>query len=234
MKKVIAIIAIAFASMSIAHAQFGIVGGFTSSSTHIDKENWKANLNNISLYHVGLTYKLDLGLGLAIQPSLTYEMKGATLNEDIASVGEVVEVSKTINTKTGFAEFGLDLQWGPDLVAFRPFVFASPFIGYMISQEESSEIEGTVTGTSAASWDNDKAKAWAEEAKNKLEYGFGIGVGVDVMKFVQLKAQYYMNLGNLYNEGQVVNAKDVWGQVKDSYGNVENYNGIKVSLAILF
>ena len=234
MKKVIAIIAIAFASMSIAHAQFGIVGGFTSSSTQIDKENWKANLNNISLYHVGLTYKLDLGLGLAIQPSLTYEMKGATLNEDIASVGEVVEVSKTINTKTGFAEFGLDLQWGPDLVAFRPFIFASPFIGYMISQEESSEIEGTVTGTSAASWDNDKAKAWAEEAKNKLEYGFGIGVGVDVMKFVQLKAQYYMNLGNLYNEGQVVNAKDVWSQVKDSYGNVENYNGIKVSLAILF
>ena len=54
------------------------------------------------------------------------------------------------------------------------------------------------------------------------------------MKFVQLKAQYYMNLGNLYNEGQVVNAKDVWSQVKDSYGHVENYNGIKVSLAILF
>jgi len=234
MKKVIAIIAIAIASMSIAHAQFGIVGGFTSSSTTINTEDWKANLENISLYHVGLTYKVDLGLGLAIQPSLTYEMKGATLNEDIASVGEVVEVSKTINTKTGFAEFGLDLQWGPDLVAFRPFIFASPFIGYMISQEESSEIEGTVTGTSAASWDNDKAKAWAEEAKNKLEYGFGIGVGVDVMKFVQLKAQYYMNLGNLYNEGQVVNAKDVWSQVKDSYGNVENYNGIKVSLAILF
>ena len=234
MKKVIAIIAIAFASMSIAHAQFGIVGGFTSSSTQIDKENWKANLNNISLYHVGITYKLDLGLGLAIQPSLTYEMKGATLNEDIASVGEVVEVSKTINTKTGFAEFGLDLQWGPDLVAFRPFVFASPFIGYMISQEETSDVEGTVAGTSEVSWDNDKAKAWAEEAKNKLEYGFGIGIGVDVMKFVQLKAQYYMNLGSLYNEGQVVNAKDVWGQVKDSYGNVENYNGIKVSLALLF
>jgi len=233
MKKVLAIIAIAFASMSIAHAQFGIIGGFTSSSTQIDKENLKANLNNISLYHVGLTYKLDLGLGLAIQPSLTYEMKGATLNEDMTG-SEVVDVTKTINTKTGFAEFGLDLQWGPDLVAFRPFIFASPFIGYMVSQEETSSVESSIGGETATSFDSEKAKAWAEEAKNRLEYGFGIGLGVDVMKFVQLKAQYFMNLGNLYNEGQVVNAKDVWNTVKDSYGNVENYNGIKVSLAILF
>lgn len=234
MKKVIAIIAVAIASMSIAHAQFGIVGGFTSSSTSIDTQNWKANLQNISLYHVGLTYKLDLGLGLAIQPSLTYEMKGASVKEDVASVGEVAEVAKTIDTKTGYAEFGLDLQWGPDLMAFRPFVFASPFIGYMVSQEETSQISGTLTGTSTSSFNQDDAKAWAEEAKNRLEYGFGIGLGVDIMKFVQLKAQYYMNLGKLYNEGQVVNAKDVWGQVKDSYGNVENYNGIKFSLAILF
>ena len=233
MKKVIAVIAIAIASISIAHAQFGIVGGFTSSSTTIDKENWKANLENISLYHVGLTYKIDLGLGLAIQPSLTYEMKGASMKEDIASVGEVAEIAKTIDTKTGYAEFGLDLQWGPDLMAFRPFIFASPFLGYMVSQEETSDLTGTVSGTST-NFDQEKAKAWAEEAKNRLEYGFGIGLGVDIMKFVQLKAQYYMNLGNLYNEGQVVNAKDVWSQVKDSYGHVENYNGIKVSLAILF
>ena len=232
MKKVIAIIAIAFASMSIAHAQFGIIGGFTSSSTQINKENWKENLNNISLYHVGLTYKLDLGLGLAIQPSLTYEMKGATLNEDMTG-SELVDVTKTINTKTGFAEFGLDLQWGPDLVAFRPFIFASPFIGYMVSQEETSEVEGTVAGTSGG-FDEQKAQEWAKEAKNRLEYGFGIGVGVDVMKFVQLKAQYFMNLGNLYNEGQVVNAQDVWANIKDSYSKVENYNGIKVSLALLF
>ena len=86
MKKVIAIIAVAIASMSIAHAQFGIVAGFTSSSTDFAKDengkvDWKANAESVSLYHVGLTYKLDLGLGLAIQPSLTYEMKGAKLSE---------------------------------------------------------------------------------------------------------------------------------------------------------
>ena len=232
MKKVIAIIAIALASMSIARAQFGIVGGFTSSSTQINTQDWKANLENISLYHVGLTYKLDLGLGLAIQPSLTYEMKGATLREDMTG-SELVEVSKTIETKTGYAEFGLDLQWGPDLVAFRPFIFASPFLGYMVTQEETSAVETQVGGEGVTNFNPDEAKAWAEEAKNRLEYGFGIGAGVDIMKFVQLKAQWFMNLGNLYNEeGKTVDFKDAF--MNSGYKNIENYNGIKVSLAILF
>lgn len=232
MKKVIAIIAIALASVSIARAQFGIVGGFTSSSTTVNTEDWKDNLQNISLYHVGLTYKMDLGLGLAIQPSLTYEMKGATLNENMTG-SDVVEVGKSINTKTGFAEFGLDLQWGPDLVAFRPFIFASPFVGVMVYQKEEAENEASVGGTTVTNFDAEAAKAWAEDAKNRLEYGFGIGAGVDIMKFVQLKAQYFMNLGNLYNEdGKVTNIKDAF--LESGYKELGNYNGIKVSLAILF
>ncbi|MBP5637086.1 MAG: PorT family protein [Bacteroidales bacterium] len=232
MKKVIAIIAIAIASMSIAHAQFGIIGGFTSSSTTVNTEDWKANLENISLYHVGLTYKVDLGLGLAIQPSLTYEMKGATVKEDELNLEGVASVAKTIDTKTGYAEFGLDLQWGPDLVAFRPFIFASPFIGYQLTSDETNSIGLDSEGQVVTNLDSEAAKQWAEEAKNKLEYGFGIGAGVDIMKFVQLKAQYFMNLGNLYNEGQATNIKDAF--LESGYKNVENYNGIKVSLAILF
>lgn len=233
MKKVIAIIAVAFASISLAHAQFGIVGGFTSSSTQINKDDWKANLDNISLYHVGLTYKIDLGLGLAIQPSLTYEMKGASLSSDMTG-SEALEVTKTINTKTGFAEFGLDFQWGPDLVALRPFIFASPYIGYMVTQEESSQVESSVAGTTVTSFDSDKAKEWAEDAKNRLEYGFGIGAGVDIMKFVQLKAQWYMNLGSLYDEGKLKSGAELVEPIKNNYKSIENYNGIKVSLAILF
>lgn len=233
MKKVIAFIAIAFASISIAHAQFGIVGGFTSSNTQVDTKNWKGELENISLYHVGLTYQLDLGLGFAIQPSLTYEMKGATLQEDMTG-SDLIDVTKTINTKTGYAEFGMDLQWGPDLALFRPFIFASPFLGYMVSQEETSNLNSEVLGETATNFDSDKAKEWAQDAKNRLEYGFGIGGGVDILNCVQLKAQWFMNLGNLYNDGQAPKGADIWNQVKTSYDKIENYNGIKVSLAILF
>ena len=231
MKKLIALFAIAFASISIAYAQFGIVGGFTSSSTTVNTQDFKENLNNISLYHVGLTYKLDLGLGLAIQPSLTYEMKGATLNENMTG-SDVIEVGKSVDIKSGFAEFGLDLQWGPDLVAFRPFVFASPFIGVMVyNPDDQTTAEAGVAGQTQ-SVDASAFVDWAKDAKNRLEYGFGIGAGVDLLRFVQLKAQYFMNLGQLYDaDGKATNIKEtVTGINLKDFGN---YSGIKVSLSIL-
>lgn len=232
MKKVIAIIAVALASISIAHAQFGIVGGFTSSSTKINTEDWKANAKDISLYHVGLTYQLDLGLGFAIQPSLTYEMKGATA-EEIIGQGSPAEAANTIETKSGYAELGLDLQWGPDLMAFRPFVFASPYLGYQITSDEINSWGASIGSIGSGDVNNTAVQDAATEAKNKLEYGFGVGVGVDVLDFLQIKAQYFMNLGNLYNEGKFDGNAAV-AAFKNNYKSLENYNGIKVSLAILF
>jgi len=228
MKKIFSIIAVAIASMGIANAQLGIVGGLTMSSTEINTEDWAANAKEISLYHVGLAYKVDLGLGLALQPSLTYEMKGASLEENI-SVGDVTAATNTIETKSGYGEFAMDLQWGLDLVAFRPFVFASPYVGYLITQEELNSWGSAIGSTD----NNDTITNEVESAKNKLEYGFGIGAGVDVLQHVQLKVQYYMNLGSLYNEGKM-DGNSILTAVKNSYGNIENYNGIKATLAIFF
>ena len=233
MKKVIAIIAVALASFSIAHAQFGIVGGFTSSSTKVNTQDWKANLENISLYHVGLTYKMDLGMGLAIQPALTYEVKGASADFYLGADKDTAVAENTIDTKSGYAEFGLDLQWGPDLMAFRPFIFASPFIGYQITSDEVNQWSGSIGSIGTGSTDVEAIQDAANQAKNKLEYGFGLGVGVDVLQFVQLKAQYYMNLGNLYDEGKI-DGQAMATAFKENYKGIENYNGIKVSLAIFF
>jgi len=226
MKKVIAIIAVALASFSIAHAQFGIVGGFTSSSTKVNTQDWKANLENISLYHVGLTYKMDLGMGLAIQPALTYEVKGASADFYLGADKDTAVAENTIDTKSGYAEFGLDLQWGPDLMIARPFIFASPFVGYMLTQEETNNL------TAVQSVDQEQMNEAVENAKNKLEYGFGIGAGLDILQFVQLKGQFYMNLGNLYDEGKI-DGKVMTEAVKNSYKDISNYSGFKVSLSIL-
>ena len=48
MKKIIAIIALALGFATAANAQFGIVGGFTSSSTSIDTKDAMANLKGVS------------------------------------------------------------------------------------------------------------------------------------------------------------------------------------------
>ena len=67
MKKLIVIVASLLVAVS-AHAQLGVVAGVTSSKTDLNVENVK----NATMYHVGLTYKMDLGI-IAIQPSILYK-----------------------------------------------------------------------------------------------------------------------------------------------------------------
>ena len=61
-------------------------------------------------------------------------MKGANLkqNNDVVS-------------KTGFAELSLGLQWGPDLLAFRPYLFVEPYVGYGVTGSERLQLSGTET-----------------------------------------------------------------------------------------
>ena len=117
--------------------------------------------------------------------------------------------------KTGFIELPVGFQWGPDLVAFRPYLFAEPFIGYAIT--DADKYDGTV---------KEAAQTWADNARNKLEYGFGLGAGIEIAKHVQISGQYFSNLGKVFKgenaDASVKSLEDV------------KFQGIKVSLAILF
>ena len=68
MKKLLTVIVVALASVTMAHAQFGIIAGYNSSSTKI--KDAAAEFKTASLWHAGVAYKFNLG-ALAIQPSLT-------------------------------------------------------------------------------------------------------------------------------------------------------------------
>ena len=195
MKKSIFAIALAISLFSAieASAQVGIIGGLTSSTTQVKNIDSKS----LNLYHVGLITKVDLGMGFAIQPGLIYQVKGVAL-------GEISENTKTedFQLKSGFLEIPVGLQWGPDLLAFRPYLFAEPFVGYQISGSDSAE------------------------------YGFGLGLGIEFGGRLQLSAQYFNNMGKLFNEDKVDTAvikEDVKESLKDG-----NFKGFKLSLAILF
>ena len=58
MKKLIVIAASLLIAAS-AHAQLGVVAGITSSKSNLEEAY--ADINNVNKYHVGITYKLDLG-----------------------------------------------------------------------------------------------------------------------------------------------------------------------------
>ena len=218
MKKIFAIIAVAFASVMVANAQIGLVAGFGSSSTTINEEDILSNLNGVNDYHVGLAFKLPLPLGFAIQPELTYQIKGADLG---AIVNEGAETkAEDFNFKNGVAQLNVGVQWGLDLVAFRPFVMAKPYVGYVVTEDFAEQISTDTENT-------------LKEAQNKLQYGFSIGAGVDLLEHFQLSVEFFKELGNLFNENGEVNASadDV---DTSKLTDLSNYGGIKVSLGFFF
>ena len=200
MKRFLSLAAAVVASLLLAtaaHAQFGFLVGLTSSSVKMSQED------AISLYHAGLTYQIDLPYYFSLQPALLYQVKGANVGHlDTATDDD-------FKLKTGFVELPLAIQWGPQLAAFRPYVFAEPFVGYQISS--SVKGEGAVFSETL------------ENELKKVEYGFGLGGGIEIASHIQLSCQWFKNLGK-FSEG---------GNVADKAKN-GNYQGIKVTLGILF
>ncbi len=219
MKKILTFLVAVLATASVAHAQFGIIGGFTSSKTSIDTKNISENFKGVSLFHAGIAYKVKLPLGFAIQPALTYEMKGANLDQ----VKSINEGLSSLSTKAGYIQLGAGIQWGIDLLVARPFLLVQPFFGYQVTGSEKLTADGSVSISSI----DDVFKT----AKNKLEYGFELGGGVEVVKHIQVSVVWFKNLGYLYDGDKIT---DVSAAVIGAYKDTKNYSGIKVSVGIFF
>lgn len=221
MKKILTILALAFATATVANAQIGIIGGFTSSNSSADLKNLSGELKNVSLYHAGVAYKFELGNFFVIQPQLAYQVKGAALNEAIGGLD-----LSSFQTKTGFVELSVGLQGGVDLMAFRPFILAEPFIGYAVTGTENFADEN-------GKYTIDTFSKGINEAKNKLEYGFGVGGGIELLNHVQISVQWFMNLGKLYDNDKLV-ADPITAVEAADLKNLKNYQGIKVTVGLFF
>ena len=119
MKKIfIAVVAGVFAfcvgsaAQSYTDSRLGIVAGFTSSSSTVKDVDTKS----ISLYHAGLAFEIPLGGGFAIQPEAIYQVKGMSLSNWGNSTSK--DVRNSFETKVGYLEVPVQIQWGPDLLAF--------------------------------------------------------------------------------------------------------------------
>ena len=226
MKKIIAIVAFAAAILvsSNASAQlhkgvhYGVVGGLTYSGANVKD----FDASNLALYHAGLTLKANIGGGLAIQPSLIYQVKGASIDKYIA--GEV-QVPGTLETNIGFIELPIAISWGPQIKeSFRPYLFAEPFIGYGLTNDSSIDV---------GDMNVDKLKDAWDETYKRIEYGVGAGLGVEFWR-IQLSVQYFMNFGTLADEEGKISASAIKTTVSNAFKDGGNFKGIKASLAILF
>ena len=206
-----------------ANAQIGVIAGLTSTKTDIKSAYLDAE--NITQYHVGLTYKIPLVAGFAVQPALIYNVKGMRLGD--AAKTEIANYEADF--KTGFAELPVQVQWGFDLSVARPYIFVEPFLGYAVTNDSKKELK-TLADKSFSDEDGD----W-KTVKNRLEYGFGAGAGVEILNNLQLSVRYFWNMGALYEDNAAV-VTDAKGAIDDAITVAKNEkcSGIMASLAIFF
>ena len=114
------------------HLRTGITAGFTSSSAN--PKNWDAS--SLGRFHAGFTMQIPIALGFAVQPAVVYQAKGTKL--DGSRIEDGTELPADMNAKVSYVEIPVQIQWGPDLVALRPYVFAEPFVGYGLHAKASS------------------------------------------------------------------------------------------------
>lgn len=179
------------ASAQIGH--FGVIGGLTFSKANVSEIK---NLNYTG-FHAGVTYQLDLPLGFSIQPELVYQQRGAKYQTGIRDM------------HVGFIELPVNIQWGPDLVLFRPYLMLSPYVGYAVTSQRIITDNVVIRND----WDN----------INRFEYGIGLGIGVEIWKF-QVSGKYCWSLGNVYDRSREIEAL---------FDNAK-FRGFQLSLAILF
>jgi len=204
MKKTLFLFAAILASTS-AFAQFGIVGGLTSSSSNIRTAANELKTKSINQYHVGIAYKFPIGKILAIQPSLIYNVKGAAI-KDIGGISDV-------NFKTGYIELPIPFQIGITLgKLLRIYGIAEPFVGYAITNSYS---KGDIR---VENWDN---------VLNRFEIGAGLGAGIELFRHVQVNIKYFWNFGSIY--GKELTFDSFKKTLQDS-----KCGGISLTGAILF
>lgn len=155
-----------------AQSRFGVKAGLNFNKvSNLGDLTANATLKNKTGFHVGVLYQFRIPfVGLAIQPELLYSQKAQN-------------VSWQTNAGTAsmdFIELPVNIQWGIDLLLFRPFIQVNPFISYAIGKGDViSDVE----------WDS----------LNRFDYGVGLGAGVEIWKF-QLTGKYNWSLGKLSDD----------------------------------
>lgn len=191
MKRIfLAIVALMLAVGAHAQTRVGFTAGYVASTAGLEVDRLETDTELYSGFMAGLTLRQPLVLGFALQPAFVLTSKG-------------VEYGGT-KARISYLEIPVQLQWGLDLVVFRPYVFAEPFIGYAVS--------GKMAGYS---------NFRADQIENRFEYGMSLGGGMDIMRSLQLSLRYFWNFESV-------------GEMKASSLDMDKLNGIVLSMSIFF
>ena len=204
---------------SFAQEGFGILGGLTSSNTQLKDFDF----DNVTQYRAGIAYKYPIAMGFAVQPEFSYSVKGATLHSTMQHLEPLLDLESTwLNLHMGYLEAALQLQWGPDLLLFRPYALVEPFVGYALNNKVKNPLINTPSRNNV--WDSIQ----------RMEYGYAFGGGLELFGRLQLSAKHYTNLGSIYKEPEGGRAESFDDMYMTLFKGENNFGGWVLTLTFFF
>lgn len=164
-----------------------------SSSAKVTVQDIKAGRSG---WHAGIGFQTGTAYGFSFQPELLYKVSG-------------LKFSDGADLRLSSLEVPLNVQWGPDLLIARPFIFAGPFVGYRFKPSGKNISEAEV------------------KALNHFEWGIGAGLGINFWK-IQIAGKYNWNFGTLAN---VKSAHDAMSHFDNISGHIRTF---EISVALKF
>ncbi|MBQ7221907.1 MAG: PorT family protein [Bacteroidales bacterium] len=174
---VISILMLTCVSFTANAQKFVIKAGVTSSQQDIRKADFQS-IKDYTSFQVGIGYQTRSVAGFSVQPELVFNKKGSKLDN--------------VNWELSYLQVPVNIQWGPDLLIVRPFVQATPFVGYCLSNKLNGSGNQHISETT-------------KELASKLEYGIALGAGVELFDLVQFTAKYAWNFGKVAAGSEYVN-----------------------------
>ena len=217
MKKIL-VLCLAVFSLSIfpakAQVDLGVKGSFNYTSLELGNTNLNQLIDSKSGYNVGLALRIDLPLGFAIQPEVTYSKTGSKMEMDLPLIGK-----QTLDVDLGCLEVPVGLQWGIQLGPVRPFVQCVPYLNFTLSNAVKLNSQKMKVEKNSDFWSD-------------INGGIGVGFGLDVWKF-QLSCRYKWDLGNIMNfDGKSFG--DVAGEALSTMKDESKMSGVELSLTFFF
>lgn len=187
MKKITAVLIFTLISLCFATSvdaqriRFGIKGGVNFSKSNL-KEIANTNFSeSYTGFNAGVMLNLKLILGFSIQPELIYTQTGMKyIDATNPLFGDV-----TTTIIHGTIELPINIQWGIKLGPVRPYIQATPYIGYAL--RDKIDIAGS---------------SFRIDGADKFQYGMGLGFGIDIWKF-QIAYRYKWDLNSLDKDGLI-------------------------------
>ncbi|MBQ0087590.1 MAG: outer membrane beta-barrel protein [Bacteroidales bacterium] len=215
MKKLTVFCAVALMLLSSVNAKaegFLIKGGmaFQNVNTALDavKAVDLASPKGRIGWCAGLGYQTSTWGGFSLQPEILYRAKSFQL---AAALTDPININATLS----YIEVPVNVQWGVDLLFLRPFVFASPYVGFKLGDKIDSKGLAYVA---------DAFKA----ATKKVSGGVGLGVGIEISK-LQITAKYNWDFGG------VANWSEYWEKMGSQVKDLKTKEGaFEIGLAIIF